>query len=77
MPGCRGPLARTQGHARRPQQDKKHKSANNAHVHKQDANGNQINDRGITSTDPNATHIGVKNPKDLPQVRNRPHGSGN
>ena len=54
-----------------------HKSANNAHVHKQDPSGNQLNDRGIKSSDPNATHIGVKNPKDLPQVRNRSHGSGN
>ena len=53
-----------------------YKSANNAHVHKQGPNGNQLNDRGLPSTDPNATHIGIRNPKDLPTVRNRPHGAG-
>ena len=53
-----------------------HKSANNAHVHKQNPGGAQLNDRGAVSTDPNATHIGIRNPKDLPQVRGRPHGDG-
>lgn len=51
-----------------------HKSGNNAHLHKQDAAGNQLSDRGIISTDPNATHIGLPNPADLPSVRGRPHG---
>lgn len=52
-----------------------YKSGNNAHLHKQDASGNQLNDRGNISTDPNATHIGLPNPADLPKVRGRPHGS--
>ena len=53
-----------------------YKSGNNAHVHKQDNLGNQLNDRGMISTNPNETHIGIKNPKDLPAVRGRPHGDG-
>jgi RHS repeat-associated protein len=53
-------------------------SANNAHVHKQvGSNGScKFNDRGVATTDPNETHIGMKNPKDLPAVRGRPHGLG-
>jgi hypothetical protein len=51
-----------------------HKSGNNAHIHKQDPSGNQLNDKGHISTNPNETHIGIKNPKDLPAVRNRPNG---
>lgn len=53
-----------------------YKSANNAHVHKQDPSGNQLTDRGLISSDPNETHIGIKNPKDLPVVRGRSHGAG-
>jgi hypothetical protein len=53
-----------------------HKSANNAHVHKEDSNGNQLDDYGQVSTNPEATHIGIPNPPDLPQVRGRPHGKG-
>ena len=53
-----------------------YKSGNNAHVHKQDSSGNQLNDRGVPSTNPNETHIGIKNPNDLPTVRGRPHGDG-
>ncbi|MFT4176593.1 MAG: RHS repeat-associated core domain-containing protein, partial [Luteolibacter sp.] len=53
-----------------------YKSANNAHVHKQNPSGAQLNDRGAVSANPNETHIGIKNPKDLPQVRGRPHGDG-
>ena len=53
-----------------------YKSGNNAHVHKQDNLGNQLNDRGMISTNPNETHIGIRNPKDLPAVRGRPHGDG-
>ncbi|MDT3381163.1 RHS repeat-associated core domain-containing protein [Labrys neptuniae] len=53
-----------------------HKSGNNAHVHKQDTLGQQLNDRGIVSGNPDDTHIGIKNPKDLPIVRGRPHGDG-
>jgi RHS repeat-associated protein len=52
------------------------KSGLNAHVHKEDSAGNQLNDRGNISTDPNETHIGVKNPNNLPSIRNRPHGFG-
>jgi len=52
------------------------KSGLNAHVHKVDPQGNDLDDSGYPSTDPDETHIGVKNPADLPTVRNRPHGSG-
>lgn len=51
------------------------KSGNNAHVHKEDPSGNQLNDRGLMSLDLNETHIGIRNPADLPTVRGRPHGS--
>ena len=53
-----------------------YKSGNNAHVHKQDNSGNQLNDRGHISTNPAETHIGIRNPQDLPAVRGRPHGDG-
>jgi hypothetical protein len=52
-----------------------YKSGNNAHLHKQDPGGAQLNDRGIISTNPSETHIGLPNPGDFPQVRGRPHGS--
>ncbi len=52
-----------------------HKSGNNAHLHKQDPNGNQLNDRGTVTTDKSQQHIGLPNPKDLPQVRGRATGS--
>ena len=52
------------------------RSANNAHVHRQDPSGNQLTDRGIVSKNPNETHIGIKNPKNLPTVRGRNHGMG-
>ena len=52
------------------------KSGNNAHVHKQSASGQQLNDKGIPSTNAAETHIGIKNPSDLPTVRGRPHGDG-
>ena len=52
------------------------RSANNAHVHKQDPLGKQFNDRGIPSRSPSETHIGIRNPADLPKVRDRPHGEG-
>jgi hypothetical protein len=52
-----------------------YKSANNAHLHKEDPAGNQLSDRGHISTDKNQTHIGLPNPRNLPQVRNRRHGS--
>jgi hypothetical protein len=35
----------------------------------------ELTERGIASTDKNETHIGIRNPADLPQVRGRPHGS--
>jgi len=41
-----------------------------------DPRGNDLDDRGYPSKDPDETPIGVKNPADLPTVRNRPHGSG-
>lgn len=52
-----------------------YKSGNNAHVHKEDPIGNQLSDRGIVSLDPKETHIGIRNPIDLPFVRGRAHGS--
>jgi hypothetical protein len=52
-----------------------YKTGNNAHIHKQDPAGNQLNDRGIPSTNPAETHIGIPNPPDLSQIRNRPHGA--
>jgi RHS repeat-associated protein len=52
------------------------KSGANAHVHKYTPNEVKLNDRGIPSNVPDETHIGIKNPKNYPQVRNRPHGSG-
>jgi len=52
----------------------KYKSSNNAHIHKQNPRGNQLNDRGRISNNPRDTHIGTRNPKDLPKRRNRKHG---
>ena len=52
-----------------------YKSGNNAHMHKQDGAGNQLNDAGSINTKPNDTHIGLPNPADFPTVRGRPHGS--
>lgn len=52
------------------------KSGLNAHVHKQDPAKNQLTDRGVASSNLDETHIGIKNPQDLPTVRGRPHGSG-
>ncbi len=51
------------------------RSGNNAHIHKEDPLGNQLTDRGLVSTNKDETHIGLRNPTDLPQVRGRPHGS--
>lgn len=52
------------------------KSGLNAHVHKEDPLGNQLNDRGIISSNPNETHIGISNPEDYDNVRGRPNGCG-
>ena len=52
-----------------------HKSGNNAHMHKQDPAGNQLNDRGSVSTNPNETHIGQPNPKDFEEIRKRKNGT--
>jgi RHS repeat-associated protein len=53
------------------------KSGLNAHLHKEDPSGNQLTDQGVSSTDLDETHIGMKNPKDLPAVRpGRKHGDG-
>ena len=51
-----------------------YKSGNNAHIHKKDASGRNLSDRGIISGNPNETHIGIKNPADFPIVAGRPHG---
>ena len=53
-----------------------YRSGNNAHVHKQDSAGQQLNDRGQVRPVGDETHIGIKNPTDLPTVRGRPHGDG-
>ncbi|WP_260608112.1 RHS repeat-associated core domain-containing protein [Xanthomonas cerealis] len=53
-----------------------YKSGNNAHVHKQNASKQQLNDRGKVRPVGDETHIGIKNPSDLPAVRGRPHGDG-
>jgi RHS repeat-associated protein len=52
-----------------------YKSGNNAHLHKQDAAGRSLNDRGGVSTNPNDTHIGLPNPSDFLSVRGRQNGS--
>jgi len=52
-----------------------YKTGNNAHIHKQDPQGNQLNDRGLIDNNRDNTHIGISNPPNLPQVRGRPHGS--
>ncbi|MCY9545415.1 hypothetical protein [Lysinibacillus xylanilyticus] len=53
-----------------------YKTGNNGHVHKYDPSGSALNDKGLISTYPNETHIGIKNPKYLPEVRGRNHGEG-
>lgn len=45
------------------------------HIHKRDPSKQQLNDEGKVSADPNKTHIGIRNPANLPAVRGRPHGS--
>jgi len=52
------------------------KSGLNAHVHKENPAGHQLDDKGNISTNLDETHIGIKNPSDLPIIRQRPHGSG-
>jgi hypothetical protein len=52
-----------------------YKSGNNAHIHKVDPSGNALDDHGEITKDPNKSHIGIRNPIDLPTVRGRPHGS--
>ena len=53
-----------------------YKSGNNAHVHKQNSSQQQLNDRGQVRPVGDETHIGIKNPSNLPAVRGRPHGDG-
>lgn len=48
----------------------------NAHIHKQNHLGDQLDYLGNISTDPNLTHTGIRNPADYPVVRGRPHGRG-
>ena len=57
-----------------------YESGNNAHIHKDVGRHGQpgtvaLTDRGIPSTDPSATHIGMSNPSDFPSVSGRPHGT--
>ncbi|MGC0935483.1 RHS repeat-associated core domain-containing protein [Pantoea agglomerans] len=52
------------------------KSGLNGHVHKENHLGDQLDDLGNISTNPDLTHIGISNPANYPSVRNRPHGSG-
>ncbi|QLK63643.1 type IV secretion protein Rhs (plasmid) [Enterobacteriaceae bacterium Kacie_13] len=52
------------------------KSGANAHVHKNEPGNITLNDRGIPSTNPNETHIGIRNPSDYPTKRGRAHGCG-
>jgi RHS repeat-associated protein len=57
-----------------------YKSGNNAHVHKSigrhgHPNSTELNDAGLPSSNPNETHIGIKNPADYPLISGRPHGS--
>lgn len=52
-----------------------YKSGNNAHVHKEEPGGGQLNDRGIVSTNASDTHIEIKNQPDHPTVTGRSHGS--
>lgn len=58
-----------------------YKSGNNAHLHKEhmrnkrSRNERKFNDRGMEVREESETHIGLPNPRDLPAVRGRPHGS--
>ena len=52
------------------------KSGANVHVHKYDPGEIPLNDRGIPSTNPNETHIGIRNPNDYSTKRGRAHGCG-
>ncbi|GAA3589259.1 hypothetical protein GCM10023078_16150 [Gibbsiella greigii] len=52
------------------------KSGLNAHIHKENPLGDQLDDFGNISSNPDLTHIGIKNPSNYPSVRNRPHVSG-
>ncbi|QVN23348.1 RHS repeat-associated core domain-containing protein [Burkholderia pyrrocinia] len=56
--------------------DLKKKSGLNAHVHKENPCGDQLNDRGFASADKDETHIGISNPADYSTVRGRPNGIG-
>ncbi len=64
-------------HAYGDQTTKVWKTANNAHVHKYSPNGGKLDDFGVPNTSMGKeTHIGIKNPADLPSVAGRPHGTG-
>jgi hypothetical protein len=52
-----------------------YRTANNAHYHLLSPSGQTLNVRGIPSKVEGETHIGMRNPADLPQLRRRPHGS--
>jgi hypothetical protein len=54
-------------------------TANNAHVHKQSSASKKAvlyDDRGNPTMNKDRSHIGIRNPCDLPAVRGRPHGQG-
>ena len=57
------------------------KVSNNAHVHKSVGRHNprggrgELTDAGNVSSDLGTTHIGIRNPADLPSVKGIPHGS--
>lgn len=46
----------------------------NSHIHKEALSENQFDDQGEITTDPDKYHVGIRNPKDLPIARGRPHG---
>ncbi len=53
------------------------RSGNNAHIHKNAPGHNRpLTDRGTPSLSEADRHIGMRNPKNLPEVRRRAHGAG-
>ncbi len=69
--------SQVQLHAYGDQTQKPWKTANNGHVHKYSPSGDKLDDMGMpNSSMGKETHIGIKNPSELPEVRGRPHGAG-
>ena len=52
------------------------KSGLNGHVCKENHLGDQFDDNGNISTNPDLTHIGINNSANYPSDRIRPHGRG-